>query len=58
MFLYLSFFSAIWKEVGRRWEIVQEDVGCTEETASFIAPQCNNRGGKAGGLHRHVKKVQ
>jgi hypothetical protein len=25
---------------------------------SFIAPWCNNRGGKVAGLHRRDKKVQ
>jgi hypothetical protein len=56
--LYLSFFSAVVKEVGRWWEIVQEDVGCTGATASFIAPQCSNLGGKVTGLHTHGKKAQ
>jgi hypothetical protein len=38
LFLYLSFFLAIGKEMGRWWEIVQEDIGCAGATASFIAP--------------------
>jgi hypothetical protein len=48
-------FSAIRKETGRQWEIVWEDVGCVGATASFIAPWCNNQGGKAAGLHRCCK---
>jgi hypothetical protein len=58
LFLYLSFFSAIGKEAGRWWEIVSEDVGCAGAIASFIAPWCNNRGGKAAGHCRHSKKAQ
>jgi hypothetical protein len=58
LFLYLPFFSAIGKGAGRQWEIVWEDVGCVGATASFIAPWCNNRGGKAAGLCRCGKKVQ
>jgi hypothetical protein len=38
LFLYLSFFSVVGKEAGRRWEIMQEDVGCVGAIASFIAP--------------------
>jgi hypothetical protein len=58
LFLYLSFFSAIGKEVGRWWEIVRKDVGCVGATTSFIALWCNNRGGKVTGLCRHGKKAQ
>jgi hypothetical protein len=58
LFLYLSFFSVIGKEAGRWWKILREDVGYEGATASFIAPRCNNLGGKATGLHRHGKKAQ
>jgi hypothetical protein len=57
LFLYLSFFSAIGKEAGRRWEIVREDVSCEGVTTSFIALWCSNLGGKVVGLHRHRKKA-
>jgi hypothetical protein len=42
LFLYLSFFSPIGKEAGRRWEIVQEDVGCTgvTEEAKWSGSTC------------------
>jgi hypothetical protein len=30
------------KRMGRRWEIMWEDVGCVGVTASFIALWCNN----------------
>jgi hypothetical protein len=35
-----------------------EDVGCAGATTSFVAPWCNNRGGKAAGLRRRGKKAQ
>jgi hypothetical protein len=47
-----SFFSAIGKETEGWWEIMQEDVGCAEVTARFIAPWCNNHRGEVVGLHR------
>jgi hypothetical protein len=53
-----SFFLAIGKEAGRRWEIMWKDVGYAGATASFIAPRCNDRGGKAAGLYRSSKKAQ
>jgi hypothetical protein len=56
--MFPIFFSVTGKEVGRRWEIMQEDVGCIGATASFIALWCTNRGGKVAGLHRRGKKVQ
>jgi hypothetical protein len=31
---------------------------CRSDHASFIAMMCNNRGGKAAGLHKRSKKVQ
>jgi hypothetical protein len=40
------------------WEIMQEDVGYVGATTNFIAPWCNNRGGKAAGLHRRGEKAQ
>jgi hypothetical protein len=46
------------KAVEGWWEIVQEDVGCIGASTSFIAPQCNNRGGKAAELHSLGKKAQ
>jgi hypothetical protein len=58
LFLELSFFSAVWKEAGRRWEITREDVGCAGVTASIIAPWHSNRGGKVVGLHGRGKKAQ
>jgi hypothetical protein len=30
LFLYLSFFNRVGKEVGRQWEIMREDVGCVQ----------------------------
>jgi hypothetical protein len=53
-----SFFSAIGKEAEERWDIMWEDVGCAGMITHFIAPQCNNRGGEAAGLHRRGKKVR
>jgi hypothetical protein len=50
-------FSVIGKEAEGWWEIVLEDIGGVGVTASFIAPWCNNRGGKAAGLRRHGKKA-
>jgi hypothetical protein len=47
LFLSLSFSWVLGKEAGRQWEIVREDVGCAGAIASFIAPWCSNRGGKA-----------
>jgi hypothetical protein len=58
LFLYLSFFSAVGKDARRWWKIMREDVGCAGVTDSFIAPWCNNRGGKAAGLHMRDKKAQ
>jgi hypothetical protein len=58
LFLYLSFFSAVGNEAGRQWEIMWEDIGCVGATTSFIALRCNNRGGKAAGLHMRGKKPQ
>jgi hypothetical protein len=58
MFLYLSFFSAAGKEIRRQWEIVQEDVGCTGATTSFITPWCSEeakRLGSVGVVKRHSK---
>jgi hypothetical protein len=55
---FSSFFSAVGKEAEGQWEIMRKDIGCIGATASFIAPRCNNRGGKAIGLCRHGKKAQ
>jgi hypothetical protein len=54
--LFPLFFSAIGKEVGRWWDIVREVVGCTGAITRFIAPRCNNRGGKVAGLRKHSKR--
>jgi hypothetical protein len=37
---------------------MREDVGCAGATTSFIAPRCNNRGGKTAGLHKCGEKAQ
>jgi hypothetical protein len=58
LFLYLSFFLAVGKEAGRRWEVMWEDEACGGAATSFIAPWCNNQGGEAAGLHKLYKKVQ
>jgi hypothetical protein len=51
-------FSVVRREAEEWWNIVWEDVGCAGATAHFIAPWCNNQGGKAVGLHRRGKKEQ
>jgi hypothetical protein len=53
--IFLSFFSAVGKDVQEQRDIMWEDVGSAGAIDCFIAPWCNNRGGKAAGLHRHSK---
>jgi hypothetical protein len=57
LFLYPFSFLAIGKDVERWWVIMWVDVGCVGATTSFIAPRCNNRGGKAAGLRRRGKEA-
>jgi hypothetical protein len=54
----LSLFSAVGKEMGRRREIMQKDVGCARATTSFIALWFKKLGDKVAGLHRRCKKAQ
>jgi hypothetical protein len=38
LFLYLSFFSVVGKEVGRLWEIVREDIGLCRSDCQLYSP--------------------